>query len=75
MRAAFVSYHPFCAGCSDLWLSLLSQKSNDPARLAQNLNHTDFDLTKEQLNKISALNINLRFNNPVGISPLLSIFA
>ncbi|KAL7417592.1 Aldo/keto reductase [Mrakia frigida] len=50
-------------------------KSNDPNRLAQNLNSTDFELSTEQLKAISDLNIGLRFNNPVGVSPLLSIFA
>ncbi|RLV91713.1 NADPH-dependent D-xylose reductase xyl1 [Spathaspora sp. JA1] len=39
-------------------------KSNNPARLAQNLDVTSFDLTEADFEAISALDINLRFNDP-----------
>lgn len=39
-------------------------KSNDPKRLAQNLDCCSFDLTKKELDSISALNKGLRFNDP-----------
>ncbi|KAL7948828.1 Aldo/keto reductase [Trichoderma barbatum] len=39
-------------------------KSNNHERLAQNLQVTDFDLTKEELEDISALDQGLRFNDP-----------
>ncbi|UKZ83259.1 hypothetical protein TrVFT333_011066 [Trichoderma virens FT-333] len=39
-------------------------KSNDHERLAQNLQVTDFDMTKEELEDISALDQGLRFNDP-----------
>ncbi|RQM05890.1 hypothetical protein DH86_00002206, partial [Scytalidium sp. 3C] len=39
-------------------------KSNNQQRLEQNLHVTEFDLTKEELESISALDRNLRFNNP-----------
>jgi len=50
-------------------------KSNNHERLIQNLKCTDFDLTEEQIKAISALNINLRFNDPSNMHPKLSIFA
>ncbi|KAG9049377.1 NAD(P)H-dependent D-xylose reductase (XR) [Tulasnella sp. UAMH 9824] len=51
-------------------------KSNSPARLLENFNSTDFDLTAEQLEQISSLNQNIRLNNPgEGIDQRLSIFA
>jgi D-xylose reductase len=37
------------------------QKSNNKDRLAQNLNHTEFDLTEAELKAVSALNKNLRW--------------
>jgi len=43
-------------------------KSNNPARLQQNLEVTDFDLAKEEVDSISALDRNLRFNNPTDVS-------
>ncbi|CAH2352254.1 NADPH-dependent D-xylose reductase [[Candida] railenensis] len=39
-------------------------KSNNPDRLHQNLVVNDFDLTKDQIDEISKLDIGLRFNNP-----------
>ncbi|EGE09501.1 NAD(P)H-dependent D-xylose reductase [Trichophyton equinum CBS 127.97] len=39
-------------------------KSNNPERLAQNLDATSFNLTANELATISALNQNLRFNDP-----------
>nr|QFR37043.1 aldo-keto reductase [Cyberlindnera americana] len=39
-------------------------KSNNPGRLSENLSHTVFDLSEEELKKISALDKNLRFNDP-----------
>lgn len=39
-------------------------KSNNHDRLAQNKQLFDFELTQEELHKISSLNINLRFNDP-----------
>lgn len=38
-------------------------KSNNLERLKQNLESTNFDLTEAEIAKISALNINLRFND------------
>lgn len=49
-------------------------KSNDPTRLAQNLQVTDFDLEKSELEAISALDKGLRFNDPVTVSTLGSSF-
>ncbi|KAI0348525.1 Aldo/keto reductase [Trametopsis cervina] len=39
-------------------------KATDPVLLRQNLEHTQFDLTEEELRAISSLNIGLRFNDP-----------
>lgn len=39
-------------------------KSLSPVRLAQNLEHTSVQLSQEQIDAISALNIDLRFNDP-----------
>ncbi|KAI9870807.1 MAG: NAD(P)H-dependent D-xylose reductase (XR) [Watsoniomyces obsoletus] len=39
-------------------------KSNNVDRLQQNLQVTDFDLSKEELDEISALDLGLRFNDP-----------
>ncbi|KIW04691.1 uncharacterized protein PV09_04425 [Verruconis gallopava] len=39
-------------------------KSNNQSRLKQNLEVTDFDLTKEEIDSISALDKGLRFNDP-----------
>lgn len=43
---------------------LVIPKSNKKSRLLENLNTNDFDLTETELNKISALDKNLRFNDP-----------
>ncbi|EXJ83960.1 NAD(P)H-dependent D-xylose reductase xyl1 [Capronia epimyces CBS 606.96] len=40
-------------------------KSNKPARLAENLDCCSFDLTKDEIDAISGLNLRLRFNDPV----------
>ncbi|KAG8926746.1 NAD(P)H-dependent D-xylose reductase (XR) [Tulasnella sp. 417] len=51
-------------------------KSNSTERAAENLASSGFDLTQEQLEQISALNQNIRLNNPgEGIDQRLSIFA
>ena len=39
-------------------------KSNNPNRLAQNLDVTNFDLAEEEIESISALDRGLRFNDP-----------
>ena len=43
-------------------------KSNNQTRLAQNLDVCSFDLSKEELNQISGLDKDLRFNNPTNVS-------
>ncbi|RFU33274.1 hypothetical protein B7463_g3081, partial [Scytalidium lignicola] len=50
-------------------------KSNNQQRLVQNLEVTNFDLTKEEIDSISALDRNLRFNNPTDYLGTLHIFA
>ncbi|KAI1386634.1 Aldo/keto reductase [Hypoxylon trugodes] len=39
-------------------------KSNSVERLKQNLESSTFDLSEDEIKQISALNVNLRFNNP-----------
>lgn len=48
-------------------------KSNDPTRLAQNLQVTDFDLETSELEAISALDKGLRFNDPMAVSFISAI--
>ena len=43
-------------------------KSNDPKRLAQNLDVVGFDLGQDELEKINGLDKGLRFNDPVNVS-------
>jgi D-xylose reductase len=43
-------------------------KSNNPERLQQNLEVTGFDLDQAELDSISGLDCNLRFNNPTDVS-------
>lgn len=43
-------------------------KSNNPGRLAQNLDVTGWDLEPADIEALSALDKNLRFNNPVSVS-------
>ncbi len=43
-------------------------KSNNPKRLQQNLEVMDFDLDEKDLDAISGLDRNLRFNNPTDVS-------
>jgi len=50
-------------------------KSNNQDRLKQNLEVTSFDLDKEELDAISGLDRNLRFNNPTDYLGTLHIFA
>jgi D-xylose reductase len=46
-------------------------KSNNQSRLAQNLDVCSFDLKEDEIEKISALDKGLRFNNPTNVSVLL----
>ncbi|KAI0815081.1 NADP-dependent oxidoreductase domain-containing protein [Irpex lacteus] len=39
-------------------------KATNPELMKQNLEHTQFNLTEEEIRAISSLNINLRFNDP-----------
>lgn len=50
-------------------------KSNSAHRLNDNLTNTEFDLTEEEIESISGLNKNIRFNNPVDYLGTLYIFA
>jgi len=50
-------------------------KSNNQERLKQNLEVTSFDLEKDELDTISSLDRNLRFNNPTDYLGTLHIFA
>jgi len=50
-------------------------KSNNQERLKQNLDVTSFDLDKEEIDTISGLDRNLRFNNPTDYLGTLHIFA
>lgn len=50
-------------------------KSNNQARLQQNLEVTSFDLEQSEIDAISALDRNLRFNNPTDYLKTLHIFA
>lgn len=43
-------------------------KSNNPGRLAQNLDVTGWNLEKSEVDGISGLNQNLRFNDPLNVS-------
>ena len=48
-------------------------KSNNQSRLAQNLDVCSFDLSKEEVEKISALDKDLRFNSPTNVSAHTSL--
>jgi D-xylose reductase len=50
-------------------------KSNDLGRLSANLECNSFDLSVSELSALSALNINLRLNDPADIDGRLAIFA
>ncbi|KAL2218777.1 aldo/keto reductase family protein [Thermoascus aurantiacus ATCC 26904] len=50
-------------------------KSNNPDRLAQNLDVTGWDLEASEIEAISALDRNLRFNDPLGYGLYCPIFA
>jgi len=45
-------------------------KANDPARALENLESISFDLQPEEVQEISSLNKNIRFNNPPDVSSL-----
>lgn len=52
-------------------------KSNNPDRLAQNLDVTGWDLSREEVEELSGLNKGLRFNDPLLVSstePVRSFF-
>lgn len=48
-------------------------KSNNPDRLAQNLDVTGWDLDKKELDAVSGLNKGLRFNDPLNVSSGLTV--
>lgn len=48
-------------------------KATNANLMKQNLEHTQFDLTDEELRAISSLNIGLRFNNPADVSDQTSV--
>lgn len=50
-------------------------KSNGQDRLVQNLEVTDFDLSQGELDEISGLNKDLRFNDPLNVSRNIPGFA
>ncbi|KAK5086183.1 D-xylose reductase [Cryomyces antarcticus] len=50
-------------------------KSNNQNRLAQNLDVCSFDLSADELKRISALDQGLRFNNPPNYGVPIPIFA
>ncbi|KAK5128054.1 NAD(P)H-dependent D-xylose reductase (XR) [Meristemomyces frigidus] len=50
-------------------------KSNNQSRLAQNLDVCSFDLSEEEIEKISSLDQGLRFNNPLNYGVPIPIFA
>ncbi|ODV92423.1 hypothetical protein CANCADRAFT_86708 [Tortispora caseinolytica NRRL Y-17796] len=50
-------------------------KSSNPARLAENFDVTSFDLTEQEINAISGLDIGLRFNDPADWPEPTYIFA
>jgi len=50
-------------------------KSNSHHRILQNLESEEFNLTIEELAEISAMNKNIRFNDPADIDPRMAIFA
>ncbi|WWC85149.1 uncharacterized protein L201_000006 [Kwoniella dendrophila CBS 6074] len=50
-------------------------KSSSEARLKENLGNESFDLTEEEINIISDLDIGLRFADPAAIDPRLAIYA
>ncbi|OJJ47800.1 hypothetical protein ASPZODRAFT_131375 [Penicilliopsis zonata CBS 506.65] len=49
-------------------------KSNNPTRLAQNLDVTSFDLEAGEIEAIAALDKNLRFNDPIAYGLYVPIF-
>ncbi|KAJ6621213.1 Aldo/keto reductase [Mycena sp. CBHHK59/15] len=50
-------------------------KSNNEQRLFENLQTESFDLKPEEIKAISALNMNMRMNDPADIDPRMAIFA
>jgi D-xylose reductase len=54
-----------CCGADCLFRGIaVIPKSNNAARLAQNLDVLGFDMTQDELQSISALDKGLRFNDP-----------
>lgn len=49
-------------------------KSNNQKRLAQNLDVCSFDLPQDEIKQITALDKDLRFNNPINVSSFSSSF-
>lgn len=49
-------------------------KSNNQGRLQQNLDVCSFDLSKDEVEQISGLDQDLRFNNPQNVSPISAAF-
>ncbi|EEA21600.1 D-xylose reductase [Talaromyces marneffei ATCC 18224] len=50
-------------------------KSNDPARLAQNLDVTGWNLEEAEIEAINGLDLGLRFNDPLNYGLYIPIFA
>lgn len=50
-------------------------KSSNPIRLLENLESDLFDLSNAEIEKLSALNANIRLNDPSNMDPRLLIFA
>jgi D-xylose reductase len=48
-------------------------KSNNPARLAQNLDVTGWNLEESEIEAINGLDLGLRFNDPLNVCPFLSL--
>ena len=48
-------------------------KTYRPAVMAQNLDCCSFDLDKEEMDRIAKLDLGLKFNKPVNVSPLSSL--
>lgn len=47
-------------------------KSNDPARLAQNLDVTGWNLDESEIEAINGLDLGLRFNDPLNVRSAIS---
>ncbi|KAK7047855.1 D-xylose reductase [Paramarasmius palmivorus] len=60
--------------CTQRGLAVIP-KSNTLTNMSSNLSNVEFDLTQEELDAISSLNKNIRFNNPPDYLGTLYIFA